>query len=100
MGILRIVRGQIFKSLGKVTKRLNRLGPNFAHMHRSGNGHRLKNIGPMRRQGEHFDPGFFPLPWSPILRTILSHLSGDVLDPLTKIMLTQLPCFQELLSDD
>ena len=57
-GIWSFLGGQQFKSLGKMAKWLDRLGPNCAHIYAdgSGNGHRLKNIGPVIHQAQHFNP--------------------------------------------
>ena len=50
-------KGSNFKRLGKMAKRLDRLRPKCAPCSDgSGNGHRLKNIGPVRHRREHFNP--------------------------------------------
>ena len=57
-GILGFLWGQIFKSLGRWPNGwtdLDQIVRTYAD--ESGNGHRLKNIGSVRHQREHFTPG-------------------------------------------
>ena len=49
MGNLRVLRGQMFKSMGKITAGPigTKFGTHIGPTDGSGNGHKLKNIGPI-----------------------------------------------------
>ena len=59
-GILGVLKGQLFKSLGKMAKRLDRLGPNCAHIGLCRWIWEWAQVGkhwPVRHQRVHFNPG-------------------------------------------